>query len=65
MTEFIVIFGILLAAFLITMALILNAYGVGKCEHNYEEIVRTTVRGKPVAVHMCKKCGERKITKVK
>ena len=38
--------------------------GQGACSHHFEEVVNTTVKGKPVAVHMCKKCGKRKITKV-
>lgn len=35
-----------------------------RCEHQFEEIVTTIRDGKGVVVHMCKKCGKRKITKV-
>ena len=44
-------------------------YGIGsclfeKCEHKFEEVLNITGNGKSVVVHMCKKCGKRKITKV-
>ena len=38
--------------------------GEPKCNHQFEEIVTTIRDGKGVVVHMCKKCGKRKITKV-
>ena len=39
-------------------------WGDCKCHHQFEEVINTTVKGKPVVVHICKKCGKRKITKV-
>ena len=48
----------------------LIGYGVGyciwekKCDHKFEEVLKTTSHGNSVVVHMCKKCGKRKITKV-
>ena len=35
-----------------------------KCNHQFEEVLKTISHGKSVVVHMCKKCGKRKITKV-
>lgn len=34
------------------------------CEHEFEEVLNTINHGKHIVVHMCKKCGKRKITKV-
>lgn len=39
MADFILILGIILTAFLITLALVLNAFGIGKREHNYKKII--------------------------
>ena len=46
-------------------------YGIGsylfeKCEHKFEEVLKTSTNGgrNTVVAHMCKKCGKRKITKV-
>ena len=40
--------------------------GTPKCNHQFEEILTTCDKTgrKAVVVHMCKKCGKRKITKV-
>jgi hypothetical protein len=38
--------------------------GTPKCNHQFEEVLNTIIHGKHVVVHMCKKCGKRKITKV-
>ena len=35
-----------------------------KCDHKFEEVLKTVDGGRSVVVHMCKKCGKRKITKV-
>lgn len=49
----------------LTWALV-NLIGDYKCIHKYEEIINTIdSNGKGTVVHMCKKCGKRKITKVK
>lgn len=59
--------------YLIVVTLILGGligygvcYGIHeyKCKHHFEEVLKTTSHGKSVVVHMCKKCGKRKITKV-
>lgn len=43
-----------------------NLLGNYKCSHKYEEIANTiNSNGKGVVIYMCKKCGKRKITKVK
>ena len=41
-------------------------YNVFKCSHEWEKIIDTCDRGGMgrVVVHMCKKCGKRKVTKV-
>ena len=35
-----------------------------KCDHKFEEVLKTVDGGRSVVVHMCKECGKRKITKV-
>ena len=56
----IVAFGIATAVF----------YNIFKCSHEWEEIVRMRTVDDAgdttgiIVVHMCKKCGKRKITKV-
>ena len=42
------------------------SYSIFKCSHEWEKIIDTCDRGGTgkVVVHMCKKCGKRKITKV-
>lgn len=34
------------------------------CHHQFEEVLKVYNGGKYAVVHMCKKCGKRKITKV-
>ena len=54
-------------AFIIGMVVgcIIHYYtGEPKCRHEFEEVLRVGGGGKYVVVHMCKKCGKRKITKV-
>jgi hypothetical protein len=36
----------------------------GKCEHRFEEVANVISGNHGTVVHMCKKCGKRKITKV-
>lgn len=40
--------------------------GYPKCEHKWEEIINTCGKGGcgKVVVHMCMKCGKKKVTKV-
>ena len=50
------------------------AFGIGygvaylidslKCKHHFEEVLKSERCDKDIVVHMCKKCGKRKITKV-
>lgn len=59
----------ILIAFIIGMVIgcVLHYYaGESKCNHQFEEILKTVTRdgSKDVVVYMCKKCGKRKITKV-
>ena len=38
--------------------------GSPRCEHNWEKILDDKYPNDHIIVHMCKKCGKRKITKV-
>lgn len=58
-----VIFITAIASFGISAAIFYNIF---KCTHEWEKLIDTcgrSGRGR-VVVHMCKKCGKRKITKV-
>lgn len=62
---------IVFLCFIVAAIFFLIGYGVSylvydrKCRHDYEEVLSPTInKGKYIAIHMCKKCGKRKITRV-
>lgn len=58
------IFGCLLVGFVMGI-LVQYLYGEPKCKHEYKEIINDCYNNKRTVVHMCMKCGKKKVTKVK
>lgn len=55
--------GAVLFLFGLTVGFLIGGFKT-PCEHQFEEVLNTINHGKNIVVHMCKKCGKRKITKV-
>ncbi len=68
MIDSLIVIGIVVIAFIIVLALVLNVFGINKCNHQWRVVHDTKYdnigfRNKYAIVVVCDKCG--KIKKVK